>query len=64
MQTDLIGLGLPVRRSVPVPVGAVGILAVLTRQPEPSALALNEPSCYHIRELESDALAILSVTLN
>jgi hypothetical protein len=25
----------------------------LTRQPEPSALVLNEPGCYHIRILDS-----------
>jgi hypothetical protein len=34
------------------------------RQPEPSALVLNEPSCYHFRALDPRVSAILSATMN
>jgi hypothetical protein len=36
----------------------------LTRQPEPPALVLNEPSCYHFRVLDPGGSATLSATLN
>ena len=36
----------------------------LARQPEPSALVLNEPSCYHFRVLDPRVCAILSATMN
>lgn len=34
------------------------------RQPEPSALVLNESSCYHFRVLDPRAFAAVSATLN
>jgi hypothetical protein len=34
----------------------------LTRQPEPPALVLNEPSCYHFRMLDPYVFASLSAT--
>jgi hypothetical protein len=40
------------------------LLLLLTRQPEPPALVLNEPSCYHFRVLDPRVFAIVSATLN
>ncbi len=37
---------------------------LLTRQPEPPALVLNEPGCYHFRVLDPRESAILSATMN
>ena len=40
------------------------LLLLLTRQPEPPALVLNEPSCYHFRVLDPRVFAILSAIMN
>jgi hypothetical protein len=39
------------------------IRLLLTREPEPSALVLNEPRCYHFRVLDPRGFAILPATL-
>jgi len=36
----------------PTPVRPAIVAPFLTRQPEPSALVLNEPTCYHFRILD------------
>ncbi len=40
----------------------VGSLLLLTRQPEPPTLVLEEPSCYHFRVLDPRVAATLSAT--
>ena len=39
------------------------LCSLLTRQPEPPALVLNEPSCYHFRVLDPRVSPILSATI-
>ena len=37
-------------------------MPLLTRQLEPAAFVLNEPSCYHFRVLDPRVFAVLSAT--